>query len=68
MYKLLLKNLEIYVIVATLMIVLMTHIMMIVPSVHIMNQREQTIHSTINLVAGIILVGFFVRFVMFYLK
>jgi hypothetical protein len=68
MYKLLLKNLEIYLIVATLMVVLMTHILMIVPSVHIMDRNEQTIHSTINLVAGMILVGFFVRFVMFYLK
>ena len=68
MYKLLLKNLEIFVIVGSLMVVMMSHILMIVPSVHIMDKTEQTTHSVINLVMGIILVGIFSRFVMFYLK
>lgn len=68
MYKLLLKNLEIFIIVGSLMVILMTHILMVVPSVHIMDKTEQTIHSVINLIMGIILVVIFSRFVIFYLK
>jgi hypothetical protein len=67
MYKLLLKNLEIFGIVIALMIVFVTHFLMVVPSVHIMNSSEQQFHAILNLVMGLILVGIFSRFIIFYL-
>lgn len=68
MYKLFLKNLEIFAIVIGLSVVLITHIMMIVPSVHIMTQSEQNFHAILNLTIGLIFVGIFTRFVVFYMR
>ncbi len=67
MYKLLLKNLEIYVIVFAIMVVMVTHLLMVAPTVHIMDSSEQQFHAILNLVMGVIMVGIFSRFFIFYL-
>jgi hypothetical protein len=61
------KNLEIFLIVISLMVVMVSHILMVVPTVHIMDPSEQQFHAILNLVMGIVLVGIFSRFFIFYL-